>query len=590
MDKKQIIAVVAMVIIALGALFGYDALRDDVTAGAESYVVSAEGYGGEIQLEVFINGEDIVDIQVIEQSETEGLGDEAVNEVIAAILEANSTDVDTVSGATVSSNATISAVEDALAQAGLASGETYNVVVEGYGGDIVLDVIIDGEEITAINIVEHSETEGIGDEALEDVSASIIEAQSLDVDTVSGATVSSEAMIAGVEQALEDAGIELGGGAQEQQGVLGTGSGYGGDIVLDVVVENGEIKEILVVEQSETEGIGDEAIDEMIDKILSEQSTDVDVVSGATVSSEGTIEAVDNALENVDASDMEEYDPQGYVGRALGFYDNSEIVLDVIIEDGEIKDIIVMEQNETKGIGDGAINAVIDRIIENQSTDVDVQTGATVSSKSTMEAVEMAMAKADGTYEEPEASEEYEAEGLLGKALGFYESSEIVLDVIMDGNEIVDIEILAEDETQGIGDAAVVTIIDRIIAQQSTDVDVQTGATVSSNATMEAVQNALDEEGITLEEREASLDYDPEGTLGTGNGYGGDIVLDIITDGDEIVDIIIVSENETDGLGDTAVEEIIDAVLEAQSTDVDMVSGATASSEGAIEAIENGLE
>ncbi len=589
MDKKQIIAVVAMVIIALGALFGYDALRDDVTAGAESYVVSAEGYGGEIQLEVFINGEDIVDIQVIEQSETEGLGDEAVNEVIAAILEANSTDVDTVSGATISSNATISAVEDALAEAGLGSGETYNVVVEGYGGDVVLDVIIDGEEITAINIVEHSETEGLGDEALEEVSASIVEEQSLDVDTVSGATVSSEAIIAGVEQALEDAGIELGGGTQEQQGVLGTGSGYGGDIVLDVVVENGEIKDIFVVEQSETEGLGDEAINEMIDKILSEQSTDVDTVSGATVSSEGTIEAVDNALENVDASDMEPYEPQGYVGRALGFYDNSEIVLDVIIEDGEIKDIIVMEENETKGIGDGAINAVIDRIIENQSTDVDVQTGATVSSKATMEAVEMAMAKADGTYEEPEQPE-YEAEGLLGRALGFYESSEIVLDVIMDGNEIVDIKILAEDETQGIGDAAVVTIIERIIAQQSTDVDIQTGATVSSKATMEAVQNALDKEDITLEEREASLDYDPEGTLGTGNGYGGDIVLDIITDGDEIVDIIIVSESETDGLGDTAVEEIIEAVLEAQSTDVDMVSGATASSEGAIEAIENGLE
>jgi len=591
MDKKQIMAIVAMVIIALGALFGYDALRDDVTAGAESYVVSAEGYGGEIQLEVFINEEEIVKITVLEQSETAGLGDDAVNEIIEAIIEANSTDVDTVSGATISSNATISAVEDALAQAGLVSGEVYNVVAQGYGGDVVLDVIINDGEIAAINIVEHSETEGLGDDAMDTVIAAIKEAQSLDVDTVTGATMSSNAIIDGVTQAVEDAGIELGGGAHEQQGVLGTGSGYGGDIVLDVVVKNGEIKEIFIVEQSETEGIGDEAIEEMIEKILSAQSTDVDIVSGATVSSNGTIEATENALENVDASDMEAYEPQGYVGRALGYYESSEIVLDVIIENGEIMDIIVMEQDETKGIGDSAINVIIERIIENQSTDVDVQTGATVSSKATMKAVEMALAKADGTYEETEeTTTTYDAEGLLGRALGYYESSEIVLDIIMEGNEIVDIKILAEDETPGIGDAAVEVVIERIIAQQSTDVDVQTGATVSSKATMKAVESALDQAGITLEEREATLDYDPEGTLGTGSGYGGDIILDVITDGDEIVDIIVVSQSETGGLGDDAIDEMIEAILAEQSADVDVVSGATVSSEGTIEAVKDALD
>ena len=391
MDKKQVMAVVAMVIIALGTLFGYDALRDDVVAGAESYVVTAQGYGGEVRLEVFINEDEIVKILVLEQSETEGIGDNAINEIIGQIIETNSTDVEVVSGATVSSNAAIAAVNDALAQAGLVSGEVYNVVVQGYGGDVVLDVIINEGEIVAINILEHSETEGIGDEAMDQVIAAILEAQSLDVDTVSGATISSDAVINGVIQALEDAGIELGGGAHEQEGVLGTGSGYGGDIVLDVVVDNGEITDIFVVEESETPGIGDEGIAEMIEKILAAQSTDVDVVSGATVSSKGTIEAVENALENVDEADMEAYEPRGYVGRALGFYESSEIVLDVIIEDGEIVEIVVMEQDETPGIGDSAINAVIDRIIENQSTDVDVVSGATVSSKGTMEAVKDAL-------------------------------------------------------------------------------------------------------------------------------------------------------------------------------------------------------
>jgi|GEM_PF-893347 len=590
MDKKQIMATVAMVIIALGALFGYDALRDDVTAGAESYVVTAQGYGGEIQLEVFINEEEIVEITVLEQSETAGLGDDAIDDVIAQIIEANSTDVDVFTGATISSNAVISAVNDALAQAGLVSGDVYNVVAQGYGGDIVLDVIINDGEIVAINIVEHSETEGLGDEAMEEIIGKILDAQSVDVDTVTGATVSSEAVISGVTQALEDAGIELGGGDHEQQGVLGTGSGYGGSIVLDVVVEDGEIVEIYVVEQSETPGFGDEAIEEMIEKIKAAQSTDVDIVSGATASSNGTIEAVEDALENVDGSEAEAYEPVGYVGRALGFYESSEIVLDVIIEDGEIVEIVVMEEDETPGIGDSAINVIIERIIENQSTDVDVQTGATVSSRATMEAVEMALAKADGTYEDSDEAANYDPEGLLGKALGFYESSEIVLDIIMDGDEIVEINILAEDETPGIGDAAVEVIIERIIAQQSTDVDVQTGATVSSRATMKAVESALDQAGITLEEREAELDYDPEGTLGTGSGYGGDIILDVITDGDEIVDIIVVSQSETGGLGDTAIDEMIEAILAAQSADVDVVSGATVSSNGTIEAVKDALD
>lgn len=297
MDKKQIMATVAMVVIALGVLVGYDFSRDDVTAGAESYEVTAQGYGGEVRLQVFINEEEIVEITVLEQNETEGLGDVAISEVVEEIKETNSTNVEVVTGATISSNAAINAVNEALAQAGLVTGDVYNVVAQGYGGDVVLDVIIDDGEIVAINIVEHSETEGLGDGAMEETVAAIQEGQSVDVDTVSGATKSSEAVIKGVTQALEDAGVELGGGEHEQQGVLGTGSGYGGDIVVDVVIEDGEITEIFVVEESETSGIGDAAIDEIIEAVLAAQSADVDVVSNATVSSKGAIEAIKDALD-----------------------------------------------------------------------------------------------------------------------------------------------------------------------------------------------------------------------------------------------------------------------------------------------------
>ncbi|NBG88055.1 FMN-binding protein [Isachenkonia alkalipeptolytica] len=297
MDKKQIIATIAMVLIAVVALLGYDALREDVTAGAQSYEVTAEGYGGAVRLEVFISDEEIVEIEVLEQNETEGLGDDAIFEVIERIIENNSTEVEVVSGATISSDAAITAVENALAEAGLVAGEAYNVVAQGYGGDIELEVIIADGEIAAVNIIEHSETEGLGDEGMEETVATIIEEQSVDVDTVSGATESSEAVISGVKEALEDAGVELGGEAYEQQGTLGTGSGYGGEIILDVVTDGEEILDIVVVEESETGGLGDIAIDEIIESVLEAQSTEVDSVSGATESSEGALEAIEDALD-----------------------------------------------------------------------------------------------------------------------------------------------------------------------------------------------------------------------------------------------------------------------------------------------------
>ena len=296
MDKKQIMATVAMVIIALGTLFGYDALRDDVAAGAEGYEVTAKGYAGEIRLQVFIIEEEIVAIDVLEQNETEGLGDTAIFEVIEEIVEKNSSDVEVVTGATVSSNAVMDAVKDALLQAGLFTGEVYHVTTEGYGGDIELEVMINDGEILGVNILEHNETEGLGDAGMEETIEAILDQQSVEVDTVSGATVSSEAIISGVAQALEDAGVESGEEEYKPQGTLGTGRGYGGDIILDVVTDGEEIVDIILVSESETRGIGDSAIEDIIEAVLAAQSTEVDTISGATESSRGAIEAIEDAL------------------------------------------------------------------------------------------------------------------------------------------------------------------------------------------------------------------------------------------------------------------------------------------------------
>ncbi len=73
---------------------------------------------------------------------------------------------------------------------------------EGYNGDIIVEVTRDGDKITAIEVVDHSDTPGIAKRAISRVTGAIIEAQSTDVDTVAGATYTSEGIIQAVEDAL----------------------------------------------------------------------------------------------------------------------------------------------------------------------------------------------------------------------------------------------------------------------------------------------------------------------------------------------------------------------------------------------------
>lgn len=178
---------------------------DSGDVAADSLVGTAEGHNGPLSVAVTMDGDAITDVTVTDHEETEGLSDPAIANVPEAIVEANSTDVDTVSGATVTSEAIIAAVEDALASGTADSvGETQTVEVEGHNGPITVEVTLDGDTITAVNVTEHNETEGLSDPAIADVPAAIVEANSTDVDTVSGATVTSAAIIEAVNQVLAE--------------------------------------------------------------------------------------------------------------------------------------------------------------------------------------------------------------------------------------------------------------------------------------------------------------------------------------------------------------------------------------------------
>lgn len=92
--------------------------------------------------------------------------------------------------------------EDAIYKAG-----SIEKTVQGYGtdGDMVVKTTFTDTEIKEVLVTAHSETEGVGSVAVEEIPFAIVEAQSTDVETISGATVSSNAIIEAVEAAIEEA-------------------------------------------------------------------------------------------------------------------------------------------------------------------------------------------------------------------------------------------------------------------------------------------------------------------------------------------------------------------------------------------------
>lgn len=89
----------------------------EVTTGTNEYVgVSHNGMGGDLQVKVTMENGTIAKVEIVKHSETPGISDGAREQVPAAIVKANSTKVDNVSGATITSKAIKEAVADALSQ------------------------------------------------------------------------------------------------------------------------------------------------------------------------------------------------------------------------------------------------------------------------------------------------------------------------------------------------------------------------------------------------------------------------------------------------------------------------------------------
>lgn len=325
------------------------------------YKGSATGFSGPVTVAVTIMDKKITSIDILSSTDDEAFFNRAKG-VIDRIIASQSFDVDVVSGATYSSNGIIGAVKNALTgekdngvtgkskQESTSESEsdsslaeiaavqdasaykdgTYYGTGKGFAGTMKVKVDISGGKIASISIVSTKD----GDSYVKSASSlldTIVEKQSTNVDTVSGATFSSRGIIAAVRSALSQAAVSdkttgnntdkqgaaeasgngqtdknSSGSASEQgtEGTLpyvdgiyyGTAEGYKGDIRVAVVIQDKTLKAILVTEKQDDEPFITNAMD-VLKNMMKKQSADVDTVSGATYSSKGLIGAVKAAFE-----------------------------------------------------------------------------------------------------------------------------------------------------------------------------------------------------------------------------------------------------------------------------------------------------
>ena len=559
------------------------------------YEASSEGYGGLLTVRITIENGKLTDIKVISQNETEEYFKKALA-VIDEILRKGSVDVDSVSGATISSNAIKDAVAKALQKAGskekikektkkkdakkvegLKDGE-YLGSANGYGGALTVKVTIKNGKISAINVVSQNETPAYFRRAYAVINQ-ILSTGSVNVDSVSGATISSNALKMAVANAIQKAGskqqakvqaVNNSSNANSRRGNVagsvtignkdlkdgvytGSGQGYNGPISVRVTIANGVIKNIEILSYSDDNPYFSRARG-VISRILGKPGKSVDTVSGATYSSRGIIDAVNNAIAKAGSKNQKvkqtktkkpstskkknpkekpnenplKPDPSKtykdgiYEGTSEGF--NGPIKVRVTISKGSITKVEILSHKEDSSYFAKA-KSVISKILGKPGKSVDTVSEATFSSRGIINAVNDAVSKAGGETippipdkkpeekpnkkpgkEEGKKPEEKPNENPLkpdpSKTYkdGIYEGTSegfngpIKVRVTISKGSITKVEILSHKEDSSYF-AKAKSVISKILGKPGKSVDTVSEATFSSRGIINAVNDAVSKAG-----------------------------------------------------------------------------------------------
>ena len=394
----------------------------------------------------------------------------------------------------------------------------------GFAGTVSVSVEIKDKSIVAINILSTQDDEAFFNRA-KGVIDKIIAGQTLDVDVVSGATYSSNGIISAVKNALtgeQDTSTPATTASSSNQSspsietvddsnqtwkdgiYYGSGTGFNGEVQVEVVIADGKISNISVVSHNDDSSFMSQA-QGLIPNIISSQSTNVDAVSGATYSSRGIIDAVRAALKqavvNGSSNDVDDsnddnnnndnnssnnnstivegkvpYEEGIYYGTGEGYA--GDIQLAVVIQDKTIKAILVTECEDDAAFFTRA-KSIINEVLKNQSTDlscIDTVSGATYSSNGIVEALREAFKAAENgnsgkpaeseteteTETETESETETEGETDTGNRDSVYIDGAYTVSVVCEPDEDQDFEAYNLSMTVHIKDDKIASVTDII--------------------------------------------------------------------------------------------------------------------------------
>lgn len=328
-----------------------------ISKNGNVYVVAGKGFGGNVELEVTFDGDRIASVKALKYSgETEGYGKDlidvgnggqlkpaaqAFHDMIfnSSFTKAELDGVDTSTGATITTNAIVNAIQGAIEEKQndpivSVNGNVYTVRSQGFNASnkMVLEVTLDkaNRQVVSVKALEYAgETDGFGKNLIEagnggsltpnaqgffdKVFNSSFSYDEVDgIDTSTGATLTSKGIISGIKQAIEayDAVLE-----KSPDGVYTiTTKGFSGELVVEVKVNGNTIEYVKPLEYAgETAGFGKDLIEvghggslkpnaqTFFDKVLNssfnyDELSGVDTSTGATLTTQGIVDAVNKAV------------------------------------------------------------------------------------------------------------------------------------------------------------------------------------------------------------------------------------------------------------------------------------------------------
>jgi Polyferredoxin len=329
--------------------------------------------------------------------------------IIKNIISKQTASVDTVSGATFSSKGIISAVKDALSQAGASESSdttdntsltsesatsnatestasnvvdntktpnskykdgTYTGTGTGFDGATTkISVTIANGKITNIKTISNGDTPEFYSQASSGIIGKIISTQSASVDTVSGATFSSNGIISAVKNALNQAA-----GSDSKVDQASTSSKSAS------AANSGTSNNNTTQSQPTTPP-----------PAANQKSTSAPSTSTAAQGSKNTATSPSTNA-NTSNSNKGQYKDGTYTGSGSGFGGTTSIA--VTISNGKITGIKTISNDDTQQYYNRAIGKITNSVISSQSGSVDTVSGATYSSRGIIQAVKDALSQA----------------------------------------------------------------------------------------------------------------------------------------------------------------------------------------------------